>query len=425
MDKEKMNKFFQFLKLEDESELDDQLQVEEKELPSDTILKIDLPEGNLKEKLEQNRIRRLRRRIAIVTLVVCVIGGFALYNWLHMFHDYTIVESFDSNVSGGTQYQQAGKNLYRYNSDGVSCVTRENEVIWSITYNMQAPISDISGTTMVIAEQQGNQIYVVNEDGLVGSFESLLPILKVRVSNQGVVLAVLEDTNVTWVNLYKPDGTTIASDKTTVGESGYPLDVDLSPNGEKVAVSFLGVEEGIPTSNIVFYNFGSEGKAKNNYVVTNEKVVGTVVPQIYFTGNATAAAVADNGFLVFRGNKVPKLSETVTFEKEIVSVFHDDERLGFLFRSDKPERDYRMELYDYKGHRTKARDISAEFDHIKIQNDQIIMYSDSEIHVFTDSGIKRFGSQYEKEVTEVFYYSEFRKYLVITRDSFDRIRISS
>ena len=73
--------------------------------------------------------------------------------------------------AGGTQYQQAGKNLYRYNSDGVSCVTRENEVIWSITYNMQAPISDVSGTTMVIAEQQGNQIYVVNEDGLVGSFE--------------------------------------------------------------------------------------------------------------------------------------------------------------------------------------------------------------------------------------------------------------
>lgn len=425
MDKEKINKFFQFLKLEEEPEFDDQLQVEEKELPSDTILKIDLPEGNLKEKLEQNRLRRFRRRMAIAALAVCIIGGFSLYNWLHMFHDYTVAESFENNVSGGTKYQQAGKNLYRYNSDGVSCVTRENEVIWSITYNMQAPISDVSGTTMVIAEQQGNQIYVVNEDGLVGSFESILPIQKVRVSNQGVVLAVLEDSDVTWVNLYRPDGASIASDKTTVGDSGYPLDVDVSPNGEKVAVSFLNVEEGLPTTNIVFYNFGSEGKAKNNYVVTNEKVVGTVVPQIYFTGNATAAAIADNGFLVFKGNRVPKLDKTVTFDREIVSVFHDDERLGFLFRSDKPERDYRMELYNYNGHRTKARDINAEFDQIKIQNDQIIMYSDSEIHVFTDSGIKRFGSHYEKEVAEVFYYSEFRKYLVITRDSFDRIRISS
>ena len=399
--------------------------MEEKELPSDTILKIDLPEGNLKEKLEQNRLRRLRRRMVIAALAVCIIGGFALYNWLYLFHDYTIVESFESNVSGGTQYQQAGKHLYRYNSDGVSCVTRENEVIWSITYNMQAPISDISGTTMVIAEQQGNQIYVVDEDGLVGSFESLLPILKVRVSNQGVVLAVLEDQDVTWVNLYKPDGTSIANDKTTVGESGYPLDVDVSPNGEKVAVSFLNVEAGIPTSNIVFYNFDSEGKAKNNYVVTSEKLVGTVVPQIFFTGNATAAAIADNGFLVFKGNKVPKLSETVTFQEEIISTFHDEERIGFLFRSADVEHDYQMELYNYSGHRIKKREISADFDQIKIQNDQIIMYSDSEIHVFTDSGIKRFESQYEKEITEVFYYSEFRKYLVITRDSFDRIRISS
>ena len=37
---------------------------------------------------------------------------------------------------------------------------------------------------MAVAEQQGNQVYVVNEDGLVGNFETLLPILKVRVSRQ-------------------------------------------------------------------------------------------------------------------------------------------------------------------------------------------------------------------------------------------------
>ena len=71
----------------------------------------------------------------------------------------------------------------------------------------------------------------------------------------GVVAAVLQDENVTWVNLYKSNGDSIASDKTTVSESGYPLDIDLSPDGQKLAVSYLGVKEGNITSDVVFYHF--------------------------------------------------------------------------------------------------------------------------------------------------------------------------
>lgn len=409
--------------LEDGPEQEDNLHVEEKPLPSGNVLKIDLPEGNLKEKLERNRIRRLRVRLTILAVVVLVIGGFTLYNRYHTFSDYIITDSIENNVSAGTKYESVGKNIYRYNSDGVSCVTRKNEVKWSITYNMQAPIADVCGTTMVIAEQQGSQIYVVDEEGLVGNFESLLPILKVRVSRQGVVAAVLEDDDVTWVNLYQPDGTSVASDKTTVAESGYPLDIDISPDGQKLAVSYLGIEKGILTSTAAFYHFGSVGRASDNYMVSSEKFTETVIPEIYFTGNSAAVAVTDSGFVSFKGSDAPKKSASVTFDKEIISTFHDDERIGFLFDGE-DEYDYRMELYNYRGKRKAAHGINAEFDRIKIQNDQILMYGEKSCHVFTMSGIKRFESAYEKEIQEMFYFSEFRKYLIITRDSFDRIRIS-
>ena len=76
-----------------------------------------------------------------------------------------------------------------------------------MTYSMQAPIADICDGTMVIAEQQGTQVYIVNRDGLLGNFETQIPILKARVSRQGVVALVLQDDTVTWVNLYQADGT--------------------------------------------------------------------------------------------------------------------------------------------------------------------------------------------------------------------------
>lgn len=414
----------QYLKLDEDIDLDDPIQVEERELSSGNIMKIDLPEGDLKEKLEQNRIRRIRRGLIIGVLAAFVIGGFVLYNKLHTFEDYTIVESIENTVSGGTKYESVGKNIYRYNSDGVSCISRENEVNWSITYNMQAPICDVSDTTMAIAEQQGNQVYVIDENGLIGNFEALLPILKVRVSDQGVVAVVLEDEGITWVNLYRPDGTLIADDKTTLDDSGYPLDIDISPDGERLMVSYLCVENGILSSKVVFYNFGDKGEAASNYVVSSETFLETVVPEVYFAGNSCAVAVADNGFYVFRGNSVPKLSYQANFEEEIVSTFHDEEQIGFLFRSSTEGYDYRLEMYNYRAKKEASRDINASFDEIRIQNDQILMYSDRECHVFSLSGRKKFASAYEKDIVELFYFSEYRKYLVITNDSFDRIRIS-
>ena len=168
---EKLKEKSQFLKLDDDDiDLEDEMQMEEEPLSAEELLLDDTPEENLEERLARNRKWVFRRRLAIVVLLAAIAGGFVLYNQFHTFEDYIIAKSYEKEASSGTQYKEAGKNLYRYNSDGISCVTRENELKWSITYNMQAPIADVCDTTMAVAEQQGNQVYVVNKDGLVGSF---------------------------------------------------------------------------------------------------------------------------------------------------------------------------------------------------------------------------------------------------------------
>lgn len=81
----------------------------------------------------------------------------------------------------------------------------KGEVLWSTTYSMQTPVADFCGTTAAVAEQQGTQVFVFNADGLMGQFDTTLPILKVKVAKQGVVAVVLQDSNVTWINFYEPE----------------------------------------------------------------------------------------------------------------------------------------------------------------------------------------------------------------------------
>ncbi|MCD8335703.1 MAG: DUF5711 family protein [Lachnospiraceae bacterium] len=413
-----------FFQAADDEDLDDLSGISEQSFYEDRVQS----EGDSREELTyeeriaRNRQRRVITRGIAAALILCAVVGFYLYYRNHTFDDYIILKSIENSVTSGTQYEAAGKYLYRYNSDGVSCVTKKNELKWSVTYSMQAPIVDVCGTTMVIAEQQGTQIYVVNEDGLLGSFTCLLPILKVRVSNQGVVAVILQDDDVTWVRLYDANGESIANDKTTISDSGYPLDVDLSPNGEKMVVSYLGIIEGVMTSTVVFYDFGSEGDASSDYMVSSETFSGSTVPQVFFLDDTTAVAVADDGFAVFKGS-TPEKSAEVSFSDEIISCFYDEETIGFLFSDPTGENDYRMELYNYRGKQKVSVGIDARFDEIKMEDGRILMYTSSSCMVYTKKGKLRFSSAYEKEIVNVFYFSIFRQYLVITKDSFDRIRI--
>lgn len=121
-----------------------------------------------------------------------------------------------------------------------------------------------------------------------------------------MVALVLQDDTVTWVNLYQADGTSVATDKTTVGESGYPLDVALSPNGQKMAVSYLKLAEGVMTDEVVFYHFGAAGKDKTDNIVSRTEYTDEVIPQIYFTDDAHAVAVSDSGYHVFSGSNAPE-----------------------------------------------------------------------------------------------------------------------
>ncbi len=423
---EKIKERLSFLRVSVEDVWEDSPNEDSEERPSDEIQQTQSDEAagtrRIQELLAGLRRRRLLFFAVLFLMVAVVLFGYYLYNRTHTFRDYVISKSIENTMTSGTLYEEAGKYLYRYNTDGVSCVTRKNEVRWSITYSMQAPIVDICGTTMVIAEQQGTQIYVINEEGLLGNFTSQLPILKVRVSSQGIVAAVLQDEDVTWVNLYDAAGESIASDKTTIGGSGYPVDVDVSPNGEKLAVSYLGITDGVMTSDIVFYDFSSGQSADEDYIINRESLSGSAVPEVYFVDDTTAVAVADEGFLVCRGSKLIRSSEC-WFDDEIVSCFYSDDMIGFLFQDPGGDSPYRMELYNYQAKKKATTGVDADFTSVKMQNDRILLYTSSECSVYTTGGKLQYSSPYEREIIDVFYFGDFRRYLIITQDSFDRIRI--
>jgi hypothetical protein len=380
--------------------------------------------GGLLDRLRDYRRAKYAKYAAVAFLVIAVVLGFMIYDRLVTYDSYTIAASYENTVATGTAYVAAGKNILKYNADGITCVSKNNDVKWSVTYSMQSTIADTCDTTTVVAEQHGSQIYVVGEDGEIGHFETDSPIQKVRVSRQGVVAAVLQEDNVTWVDLYQADGTLIASDKTTMLESGYPLDVALSPNGENMAVSYVRITGGVLSANVSFYNFGTAGQEQENNLISSEDFEGSIIPEIYFVDNSHAVALTDTGYVVFQGSSWQKGAE-VAFEDEILSCFHEDENIGFVFENEDSDNRYRIVLYNLRGKKKMEMETDESYSQIKMENGQILMYTDKSCAVYTASGHLRFQGDYKKEIVGFYYFSEYRKYLVITNESFDRIRIEN
>lgn len=376
--------------------------------------------GNLTPE-EETRRKGMMIGLAAL-LVVLVAGGFVYYSGHHVFTGYVVTSTVESLDITGTEYEMLGKKIVKYSPDGVFCVNSRNEAEWSVAYSMQTPITDKCDDTMVIAEQQGKQVYVINSKGLLGSFETSLPILRVDVSSQGVVAAILEDNDVTWVNMYDYNGTQLTGLKTTVEDSGYPLDVAITPNASRMIVSFLGVKQNSLNSRIAFYDFSSA--SDESHLTGTLEYAGRVFPEVYYADSSTPVAISDTGYVVFKNSKVPQEKKTVTFEKEIVSSFHDQENIGFVFDNEAQDCRFEMELYRYSGKRVMSTEFDCDYTEVKMDSGEILLYDAKNCNVYTASGIQRFSSDYEKQVEYFAKIPGFRRYLVITNDSMDRIHIS-
>lgn len=379
------------------------------------------------EKRISGRERERRKLYGIglgVLLLLLAAGGFYYHNVHHTFRGYVVTATEECLDIAGTQYTMLGNKVIKYSSDGVFCVDMRNTPEWSAPYSMQTPIASICGETMVIAEQQGRQVYVVNSKGLMGNFETSLPILRADVSSQGVVALILDDSDVTWVELYDCSGNQLASIKTTLQESGYPLDVAITSNASRLMISFLTVDQGTVSSRISFYDFSSASASDESHLTGSLDYQNRVFPEVYYADGSTPVALSDTGFVVLRNSSAPQERKAVTFEKEIVSSFHDGDYVGFVFANEAEGDRFEMELYNYSGKRVMEKEFDCDYTEIRMDRGEILLYDAKNCVAYATSGVNRFISDYEKQVKYFGKIPGFRKYLVITNDSMDRIRIS-
>ena len=373
------------------------------------------------------RLARHRRKVMIRTgitagVIVMACIGTALFVKYRSYDTYKVISTSDNEDTVSAQYFELDGSLFKYSGDGVAVQDYEGNISWSATYEMQNPIADECDGTIAVADQGGTNICIFNKDGEIGQIETTLNIVKIKVAKQGVVAAILDGGEDTWINFYASDGSLIAENQTRVDDPGYPLDIAVSEDGVLIMVAYQFVSGEETTSYVAFYNFATAGQNQIDNIVSGYQYQGVVIPQVEYLDSSTAVAFRDDGFSVFKGKQIPKESANVQVEEEIISTFYDKDNIGLVFKNDGKDKMYTMKVYDTSGHIKFEKSFNIAYTKIRMSDGHIVMNNDSQVCVITTNGVEKFNGNIDEGAINDFFRLGMNKYMLVMDNGLSTIK---
>ena len=381
------------------------------------------PEDAYRSRLSKHKYAVIRRTLVSAAAIVAIAAVVLLYMEKRSYHNYRILSSSEQEDVVSTNYMEMSGKILRYSPDGASLINNSMDTYWNVLYEMQNPVADVKGDWAVIADQDGTLLEIFDKNGETGNITTSYNIVKARVSSSGMVAAILDGGDATWINFYGSDGTLIAENQTHISDPGYPMDVAISDSGDIMMVAYQFVDGSETTSYVAFYNFGDVGQSEDDRIVSGYTYDGVVVPQIMYLNGDRSIAVRDDGFTVYKGRQIPKEGSTVKVDKEIVSTFYDDSMIGLVFKNGDKDKPYTMRVYAADGTLKFEKKFNIPYTSIKVSDGNIIMYNSSQICVMNSRGTEKYSGTVDGTISD-FIKIGWNRYLLVLDNGVDVIKFS-
>ena len=373
---------------------------------------------------EKNTERRhLFIKIAVTLLCFGLLIGLVVVEYIsRTFNTYRVVRETEVILEEGCKTAKLANNLLIYNKDGIRCMDAKGNTIWDITYQIQEPCVSVDGGTVAVAGYGDHLIYMMDESGRIGEINTNLPIRNLCVAEAGYVGAVLDDNNVYWIYIYDVGGEVITRARTSMEQSGYPVAIELSPNGKLLGVSYLYLDAGTVQNNVAFYNLGEVGQNYTDQYMSGY-IYQEIVPELHYMNESTAMAISNGRLMVYSGSEKPTESKGILLNNTVQAVYWGDENAILIQNGAADEGRYLMKVYDLTGTLVLEKGFDIEYTDIQSQNGVITIYNSDEVLVVTLDGRERYKGSLGGSIRKMVSTSTKYKYLVLFENTFKVIEL--
>ena len=376
------------------------------------------------QRRETKRAGRARLFVLLVILLVAIGVVWYVYHGIGEFQGYKVLHSADTTYESNAEYTEFGGNLLKLTPEGVSYINENGDVVWTAGADMKVPISSTNGNYAVVADKGGNNVRVFNTEGAVSDLVMPYKILDIDVASQGAFTVVLESDSTNYVNMYDKNGNAVYEMQTSIDKSGYPLDIAISEDGQKLFTSYFFMEGIQNRNNLAAYNFGSVGQNANaDRMVGGFSLEDELVAKVEFLTNNTVAAFSDTEIILFSMKEKPSELTRIKYQSDIRSIFYSSTYLGTIEHpKDASENtDYVMRVYDLSGNELFHYSFNMVYDNIHAGKDEIILTGGNQCMIITRKGRVKFRYSFDDMVRNMIPTSSSNEYVVTFEGKTEKI----
>ena len=389
----------------------------------DSKLNEDTDEDVLDEKLKRHIRSKASKWIILIAVLIIAGVGYLIYLDNKVYTSYEVLETAQITDNYNGRFYEFGDYMLRYSEDGIAYLNG-SKTYWNHAFEMREPIIDICNNYVAVAEQKSNTIYICNNKGFQGQVETEYPIVGLDVSDNGIVAAITgENSELSYIEVIDEDGTRIAKGQSVLSSQGCPVDISISEDGTKLVVSYLCVGSGVIQSKVVFYNYSEIGKNEVDRFVGGYNFDKTMVARVEFVNNDTVVAFGDDKVVLYSMKQKPSVIAEISIDKEIKSIFYDEEYIGLVLANGQADNPYNMVVYDIEGKKISDVDFNLSYKNIKIANKTIILYNDVTLRVYTVKGKQKYEGNFDKGIVDVIMLDDKYNYLIIDPANVEKIKL--
>lgn len=182
--------------------------------------------------------------------------------------------------------------LVKYSKDGIRLLDKKGAEVLTETIPFNKPLARTNGKDLLVVDIGGQDVYVLNEDGLVWKDKLDVSIVNADISREGYVTVVTNSKRYNGeVRVYDTHGIELFR---SIIASNFAVSAKISPSSGKMAVDSINTAGIKASTSIRFYDINSSDLGDKSLDVSD-----SIFTSIFYTDDDELFTVGDKSMICF------------------------------------------------------------------------------------------------------------------------------
>ena len=378
----------------------------------------------LDEKIWQHRKKMVRRTIEVIVLAVLILIVVNLIYTVQSYDDYEVKSSIERDSTNVTKFEEFSDCILEYSNDGILCMTKGGELVWNQAFEMASPLLVVCEEYLAIYDQGSTEIFILSREGLQKKIETTTAIQKVCIAGQGTIAVLMKEDDESWIKLFDKKGNELANGRFYDNKGSIPVDIALSWDAKKMAVSMIDVTGKEVGSTITFYNFGTVGQSEIDNNVGTYSFTDMLIPEIDYISDTRMLAFGTDKIIVFEGSQKPEIVREIEVTEKVQSYFYNEKYIGIVYDNPESDNTWHIQVMDLKGKIITECDTELAYDRIEfLSNNEICITNETECEMYTVFSTKKFDYTFDEEIYRIIANGNGQNYIFIFKETTEEVRL--